>query len=122
MTILVTDDSKMARRMLIKTLGDFISDDDIILQAQNGKECVDIYKTNKPQIVFLDLTMPIMDGFEALKYLKLHDKDAKVVIVSADIQKAAFDRVMEDGAMDFIQKPITKEKMQHIFDNLNDLQ
>ena len=115
MKILVTDDSKMARRMLIKTLKEFITQDDEILQAANGEECVAIYKEQKPDLVFLDLTMPIMDGFEALKYLKLYDKDAKVVIVSADIQKGSLDKVKESGAIDFVKKPIDSGKMEFIF-------
>jgi CheY-like chemotaxis protein len=118
MKILITDDSKMARRMVIKALKEFTSENDVILQANEGKECIEIYKTENPDIVFLDLTMPTMDGFEALKYLKLFDKNAKVIIISADIQKSAYDKVMEDGAFDFIKKPITQDKMKLIFDKI----
>jgi CheY-like chemotaxis protein len=71
MKILVTDDSKMARKMVIKTLQDALNDKNYeVLEAQNGQESVDLYKEHNPNIVFMDLTMPVMDGFEALKQIK----------------------------------------------------
>ena len=71
MKILVTDDSKMARKMVIKTLPEALDDKNYeILEAQNGQESVDLYKEHNPNIVFMDLTMPVMDGFEALKRIR----------------------------------------------------
>lgn len=119
MKILVTDDSKMARKMVIKTLKDIIQDDIEIHEAQNGQEALDLYKEILPNIVFLDLTMPVMDGFDALKEIKKFDNKAKVVIISADIQKLSVDKVLELGAFNFIKKPIDSVKMQQIFDKLN---
>jgi len=113
--ILVTDDSKMARKMLIKTLDDCITEEHEIYQASNGEECVEVYKDKKPDLIFLDLTMPVMDGFEALKKLKEINPNVKVIIVSADIQKGSLDRVLKDGAKDFVKKPIDKDKMKIIF-------
>lgn len=118
MKILVTDDSKIARKMLINTLSQTIQGDYEIFEGQNGQDAVDIYKQNRPDIVFTDLTMPIMDGFEALKNIKQFDSQAKVVVVSADIQKQAVDRAIELGAFDFIKKPIDLDKMQEIFKRL----
>ena len=84
MKILVTDDSKMARKMVIKTLKESTNRELDIFEAQNGQEALDLYKEHLPKLVFLDLTMPIMDGFTALEKIKEFDKNAKVVIVSAD--------------------------------------
>jgi len=119
MKILVTDDSKMARKMVIKTLKDIIQDDIEIHEAQNGQEALDLYKKILPNIVFLDLTMPVMDGFDALKEIKKFDNKAKVVIISADIQKLSVDKVLELGAFNFIKKPIDSVKMQQILDKIN---
>ncbi|MBP9490291.1 MAG: response regulator [Aliarcobacter sp.] len=119
MKILVTDDSKMARKMVIKTLKDIIQDDIEIHEAQNGQEALDLYKEILPNIVFLDLTMPVMDGFDALKEIKKFDNKAKVVIISADIQKLSVDKVLELGAFNFIKKPIDSVKMQQILDKIN---
>ena len=81
MKILVTDDSKMARKMVIKTLTDLLQDSIEIHEAQNGLEALELYKEILPKITFLDLTMPVMDGFEALEKIKEFDIDAKVVII-----------------------------------------
>jgi two-component system, chemotaxis family, chemotaxis protein CheY len=119
MKILVTDDSKMARKMVIKTLNEDIEEDLEIFEAQNGQEALDLYKEISPKIVFLDLTMPIMDGFTALEKIKEFDKNAKVVIISADIQKLSMDKALKLGAFDFVKKPIDSTKMKQIFKKLN---
>lgn len=118
MKILVTDDSKMARKMVIKTLKDTLGEDLEIFEAQNGQEALEQYKILSPKIVFMDLTMPIMDGFTALEKIKEFDKNAKVVIVSADIQKLSMNRVLELGAFNFIKKPIDFAKMKQIFEKI----
>lgn len=119
MKILVTDDSKMARKMVIKTLTENIEDNLEIFEAQNGQEALDLYKELSPKIVFLDLTMPIMDGFTALEKIKEFDENAKVVVISADIQKLSMDRVLQLGAFNFVKKPIDSNKMKQIFEKLN---
>ena len=119
MKILVTDDSKMARKMVIKTLNEDIEEDLEIFEAQNGQEALDLYKEILPTIVFLDLTMPIMDGFTALEKIKEFDKNAKVVVISADIQKLSMDGVLKLGAFDFVKKPIDSTKMKQILKKLN---
>ena len=119
MKILVTDDSKMARKMVIKTLTENIEGDLEIFEAQNGQEALDLYKEISPKIVFLDLTMPIMDGFTALEKIKEFDENAKVVVISADIQKLSMDRVLQLGAFNFVKKPIDSSKMKQIFEKLN---
>ncbi|MCT7601762.1 response regulator [Aliarcobacter butzleri] len=121
MKILVTDDSKMARKMVIKSLEESTIKDLEIFEAQNGQEAIDLYKEISPKIVFLDLTMPIMDGFEALKRIKEIDENAKVVIISADIQKLSMDRVRELGAFNFIKKPIDSLKMQQILEKIDEV-
>ncbi|MBF7070576.1 response regulator [Aliarcobacter butzleri] len=121
MKILVTDDSKMARKMVIKSLEESTIKDLEIFEAQNGQEAIDLYKEISPKIVFLDLTMPIMDGFEALKRIKEIDQNAKVIIISADIQKLSMDRVRELGAFNFIKKPIDSLKMQQILEKIDEV-
>jgi CheY-like chemotaxis protein len=118
MKILVADDSKMARRMILKILEDCQETGHEIFQAQNGQEAVDLYKEHMPALVFLDLTMPVMDGFNALKLIKQHDANAKIVIVSADIQQGSMSQVREDGAMDFVKKPNSEAKMKQILEKI----
>ncbi|CAM3509247.1 response regulator [Arcobacter aquimarinus] len=120
MKILVTDDSKMARKMVIKTLKESSSNELEIIEAQNGLEALDLYKQHLPKIVFLDLTMPVMDGFEALEKIKQFDEKARVIIISADIQKLSMDRVLALGAFNFIKKPVDTQKMQQILKKIEE--
>ena len=122
MKILVTDDSKMARKMVIKTLTDLLQDKVEIHEAQNGPEALELYKELLPKIAFLDLTMPVMDGFEALEKIKEFDIDAKVVIISADIQKLSMEKALQLGAFNFVKKPIDATKMQQILEKINKLE
>jgi CheY-like chemotaxis protein len=120
MKILVTDDSKMARKMVIKTLKESTTSELEIFEAQNGLEALDLYKQNLPKIVFLDLTMPIMDGFEALEKIREFDNNAKVIVISADIQKLSMDRVLALGAFNFVKKPVDTLKMQQILKKIDE--
>jgi len=117
MKYLVVDDSKLARLSLIKSLKIHVGEADIF-QATNGLEAVNLMREEKADIVFLDLTMPEMDGYEALpKLLEINSK-AKVIVVSADIQTKAQERVIGLGAQMHIQKPINADKMKDILDIL----
>jgi len=115
MKILVTDDSRLARSAIKKTLKEEFGEDNEIIEAENGQIAVEKYKENMPELVFLDLTMPVMDGFEALKQIKAIHNKANIVVVSADVQEIAVGKVMSDGAIMHVQKPINPKKMQEIF-------
>ncbi len=116
MKYLVVDDSRMARKMLIRVLNKHIDEKDEVLQAENGAQAVDLYMDHTPDLVFMDLTMPVMDGFEAVLQIKTFDENAKILAVSADIQQGAIDKVIQNGALKFIQKPIDSTKMNEIFE------
>ncbi len=77
---------------------------------------IEKYKHQPADLVFLDLTMPDMDGFETLEQLKLIDSQVKVVVVSADIQESSREKAMQLGALDFLQKPASQEMVQHVLD------
>lgn len=117
MKYLVTDDSKLARLSLIKSLKVHVGDADIY-QATNGAEALEIVKNNKPDIVFLDLTMPIMDGYEALPLIINEHKKVKIVVVSADVQEQAKTKVIKLGAKLHMQKPINPDKIKEILEIL----
>ncbi|MBN2695811.1 response regulator [bacterium] len=121
MKILVVDDSGVSRKMLIKSIPENIREKCEIFQAENGLEAVEKYKSDSPDIVFLDLTMPIMDGYEALKEIIEYDPSAIVFVISADIQQKAKERVLELGASGMESKPIKPEKMTSIFYYLMDV-
>ncbi|GGD47969.1 two-component system response regulator [Malaciobacter pacificus] len=119
MKILITDDTKIARKMVIKTLNEILDKKDFeIIEACNGKEAVESYQLYKPNLTFLDLTMPVMDGFEALEKIKEIDENATVIIISADIQKNSIEKARELGATSFIKKPIDAAKLNQIIEKI----
>ncbi len=111
-SILIIDDSPVSRMMLAKALpkGDYI-----LRQAGGGVQGLEMYQEQRADLVLLDLTMPEMDGFETLARLMDVDPQAKVVVVSADIQAKSQDKVKSLGALDFVPKPCTQDKMCDIF-------
>lgn len=118
MNILVVDDSKLSRKFLIDKIPVEIKDTASIIQGTNGQEAVDLYKKNRPDIVFLDLTMPVMDGYEALCQIMAYDNRACVYVVTADIQAKAKEKVLASGAIAIEPKPIGEERMGKIFSSI----
>ena len=111
-SILVVDDSPIARKMLIRALPP--EWDVEISQAANGLEALAAYRAGKVDVMFLDLTMPDMDGFQVLETLRKEDLNCLVIVVSADVQELAQERVKQLGAIAFIRKPITADGLQDV--------
>jgi len=111
-SVLVVDDSPMARKMLIRALPP--AWDIEISQACNGAEALAAYRTGKIDVMFLDLTMPEMDGYQVLETLRKEDLNCLVIVVSADIQPRAQERVLGMGAIAFIKKPVDAQKIETV--------
>lgn len=109
MKILICDDSSFARKQVLRALPPQLGTD--IQQAQHGEEALAIIRRNEADITFLDLTMPVMDGYETLEHIQAEDLHTMVIVISADIQPEAQQRVQKLGAMDFIKKPVNQEKI-----------
>ncbi len=118
MKILIIDDTKLSRAMILKRIPEKIKQTSSIVQGVNGQEAVILYKELHPDIVFLDLTMPVMDGFEALRQIKAYDENALVYIITADIQNKAKERVLSDGAAGIEKKPIDENRLNEILSTL----
>lgn len=104
--VLVVDDSALIRKILIKLLND--NGYNVVAEAANGAEGVQLYKEVKPDFVTLDITMPVMDGVEALKKIKEFDANAKVAMISAAGQKDKLMEALKNGAELFITKPFSE--------------
>jgi two-component system chemotaxis response regulator CheY len=115
MKILIVDDSKLSRLTILKRMPAAIKESADIFQGANGIEAIDLYKEHRPDIVFLDITMPVMDGFEALGHIRDFDKNSRVHIVTADIQTKSQEKVMALGAVAVEAKPIDEERLAEIF-------
>ena len=117
MRYLVTDDSKLARKVLKKSLCEYVSEEHI-REASNGLEALKVLLQEQLDVVFLDLTMPVMDGYETIPKLLDIKPDIKIVVVSADIQERAKEKVLALGATMHVEKPIKPPKMKAILEAL----
>lgn len=109
-TILICDDSILARKQL-KDVIEVFSSDITFAEAANGQEAIDKYKEVKPDLVFLDIVMPVKDGNAAVQGIIEFDKDADIIIVSSVGTQSQLKSAIEAGAKDFIQKPISEEQV-----------
>jgi len=108
--ILVVDDAAFMRMNLknILTKEGFGE----VVEAENGEMAIQKYKNEQPDLVTLDITMPEMDGIEALEKIKENDPDATVIMCSAMGQQSMVIKAIELGAKDFIVKPFDKGKIK----------
>lgn len=113
--VLICDDSSVARKQMARSLpGDW---DIEISFAANGQEALEAIRAGKGDIMFLDLNMPVMDGYETLAAIAKEDLPTVVIVVSGDIQPEARARVQGLGAIDFIKKPIDSETLTTLLAN-----
>jgi two-component system chemotaxis response regulator CheY len=113
--ILICDDSMLMRKKLKDSLNLCGSFD--ILEASDGQKAIDVYKEEKPNLVFMDIVMPIKDGIEAVLEIKEFDKQAKVIMASSIGTKENLKKAIEAGAFEFIQKPWEQEYVSKIISN-----
>ncbi len=105
--ILLVDDSPVAIKILKRCLPTDYEFE--CFSANDGAEGVETYKKVKPDLTFLDLTMPVMDGIEALQEIMQYDKDALVIIITADAQRKIYDKVISIGAFMLLKKPPSRD-------------
>lgn len=109
--ILLVDDAAFMRMMVKDTLTKNGYGDAEIHEASDGAQAVEKYNEIKPDLVIMDITMPNMDGLEALKAIKAGDPDAKIVMCSAMGQEAMVIDAIKSGAKDFIVKPFKPDRI-----------
>lgn len=110
--ILICDDSGFARRQMARSLPDGWDVD--VSFAENGEQALALIREGKGDVVFLDLNMPVMDGYQTMEAIRQQDLPCLVVVVSGDVQAQAREKMLALGALDFIRKPIDNEKLSHI--------
>lgn len=104
--LLITDDAMIIRAMIRDAATQ--AGWEVVGEATNGAEAVELYRSLKPDLVTLDLVMPEFDGLHALREIRKIDAAARVVIVSAINQKPALRETLRLGACDFLVKPFAK--------------
>ncbi|CDG01244.1 Putative Chemotaxis regulator-transmits chemoreceptor signals to flagelllar motor components CheY [Clostridium chauvoei JF4335] len=107
--VLIVDDAAFMRMMVKDILQK--NGFEVVGEACNGIEAVDLYKKENPDVVTMDITMPDMDGIEAVKAIKEFDPSAKVVMCSAMGQQSMVMDAIKAGAKDFIVKPFQADRV-----------
>ena len=109
--VMIVDDSGMSRRSLRRVLE---SANYSVIEAEDGMAALEKYFLEKPDLVMLDMLMKGMYGLDVLTKLREMDQDARVVVVSADIQNSTREMAREAGALDFITKPFAADSVLNV--------
>lgn len=118
LTAMVVEDEVSANEMLSSTFKSFFSD---VTSAFDGKQALELAKKDKPDIIFVDIVMPEMDGIELSRRLREMNPNQIIIVISAsnDIQKIS--ESIEVGVNSFIQKPIDTKKIIELLKNITSL-
>lgn len=106
--ILVVDDSKLNLRVAQNVLKTFNVN---VMISTSGQECLDLCKTNKYDIILMDIMMPLMNGIEALKRIRIDDKKVPVIALTADAVEGMEEKYLKEGFNDYLSKPIDRNKL-----------
>lgn len=117
MKIAIIDDSKFMRRLITASIQE-VRPDATLTEFVDAADALPKISELKPDLITLDMLMPKMSGLEFLEKIRDLPERPRVVVVTADIQKSVRERCTEWGVHDFIQKPITPEKLQAAFSKL----
>lgn len=107
--IMVVDDTTFMRVMLKNMLE--TSGHEVVVEAANGEDAIQMFKQYKPDLVTMDITMPVMGGIEALMMILEYNRQAKVIMCSAVSQQKYVINAIQAGAKDFIVKPFQRERV-----------
>ncbi|MGS2719069.1 response regulator [Paraglaciecola aestuariivivens] len=110
--ILICDDSSFARKQMQRSIPDGWDVD--ISFAENGQQALEKIRAGKADVMFLDLNMPVMDGYQTMQVIKEEDLPTLVIVVSGDVQPEARERMLAMGALEFIRKPTDNAKLVEI--------
>ncbi len=114
--ILIVDDSRTSRRMLRNILTE--NGHEVIGEAENGQIGYEKFIELEPDIVTLDITMPVLDGLGALEKIMTLNEEANVIMVTAAGQKEKMVEAIKHGATEFIQKPFEPEQILSVIQNV----
>ena len=109
--ILIVDDSPVSRKIMKSCIP--AEREYELIEAGDGQSGIDKYVELNPDVTFMDLTMPVMDGMQALQEIIKIDSKAVVIVCTADVQMKTIFKVMNLGALMVVRKPINKPAIEH---------
>lgn len=109
--IVVVDDSLIIRRNIAKMLERM--GHEIVAEAKNGKEAIACYSKHSPDLITMDITMPDMDGIEAVRGIIKRNEEAKIIMVTSHGQEEMVIAAIKAGASGYVLKPINAEKLSN---------
>lgn len=108
MRVMIVDDAAFMRMVLRKIVED--AGYEVVVEAANGEQALKEYKQHKPDVVTMDLTMPVMDGITATKRIREYDPAARILVTSAMGQAVMVKDAILSGAYDFVVKPVDQNR------------
>ena len=115
-TILLTDDEPHIRKFIGLVLRQF--ENPRILEAANGAEAVELYKQHQPDLVLLDVNMPVLDGVQALTQIRAFDPQSIVVMLTSLANRQTVEECARLGAVDYIRKDTPRDEMKAKFESI----
>jgi two-component system chemotaxis response regulator CheY len=114
--VLIVDDAMFMR----VTIGNMLKSlqFEVVGEAENGKIAIEKYRELQPDVVTMDITMPVMSGIEAVKAIKSEFLDAKIVMITALGQQRLLKEALQSGAKDFITKPFHPVQLEQVMNNV----
>jgi two-component system, cell cycle response regulator DivK len=111
MKILLVDDNEQIRKMLLRK---FKKTDWEIIEAENGKLAVELAFEHQPDLILMDMHMPVMDGHEATRYLRKEGYLGKITALTASVMHSENQKALNDGCDFFLSKPINRDFLKNL--------
>jgi len=121
MRALIIDDSRFTRMVIKQVLKAEIPDINI-LEASSGKEGIEVFQKENPDLVLSDLLMPDIHGSKVVSLIRAENKNCFIAVLSSDIQQSTQKDLLERGANLFIGKPLTKDKVKTLLSSYQEAQ
>ncbi|MFK5892682.1 MAG: response regulator transcription factor [Pseudomonadota bacterium] len=117
MTLLYAEDEIITQTLYTKYFKSYFK---TVYTAENGQQAIEIYKNKKPDVVILDINMPLLSGLEVSKKIRKKDQHTKIILLTSRIDKEAFLEAVELGLTTYLEKPVTKERLIYSLNKLFD--